>query len=218
MSSFSKTARNRVKRLSKRAAYDRAVIYPIVDEALICHVGFVQDGQPLVIPMIHARDGDTLYLHGAKASRLLKHGQSDQPLCITATLLDGIVFARSIFHHSMNYRSAVLFGCGRLVAAEPEKLRALEVLAEHIARGRWRDVRQPSRKELNATSVVAVSIESASAKVRSGPPLDDEEDYALPIWAGVLPLEQRALKAIDDPRLVEGVAVPEYAIHLFRLS
>ncbi len=213
MPKFAKTPRNTVRRLKERGAYERALVYSIVDEALICHVGFVQDGQPLVIPTIHARQGDVVYLHGAKASRLLKHAQAGHPLCLAVTILDGLVLARSAFHHSMNYRSAVLFGRGRLITCDDEKIAALEVLTEHIAQGRWRDVRKPTRKELNATSVVAVSIESASAKVRTGPPVDDEEDYALPIWAGVLALRPPSAAPIPDPRLTAGIPTPDYLQH-----
>lgn len=208
MEQFEKTEMNRVRRLPQRGAYDAATIYAIVDEALICHVGFVQEGQPFVIPTIHARDGDTIYLHGAKASRLLEHAQRGEMLCLTVTLLDGIVAARSAFHSSMNYRSAVLFGRGHLVEEAAEKLHALEVITEHVLPGRWAEVRPITQKEIDAGSVVAVAIESASAKVRSGPPNDDEEDYALPIWAGVLPIRQEFLPPVADPKAVAEVPVP----------
>ncbi len=210
MTDFPKTPLNHVRRIAERGQYDTATIYPIIDEAKICHVGFSIDGQPYVIPTIHAREGDTLYLHGAKASRLLKHIEEGHPVCITITLLDGLVLARSVFHSSMNYRSAMIFGCGMVVEDEQAKLRALEVLTNHLAAGRWDDARKPTPKELNATTVVAISIESASAKIRVGPPSDDEEDYALPIWAGVLPLRQQALDLIPDPKLNDGIPVPEY--------
>ena len=173
----------------------------IVDEAPVSHVGFTQDGQPFVIPMLHARIGDTLYFHGAPASRLLKLISAGHPICAAFTLLDGLVLARSAFHHSVNYRSAVIFGTGQLVASDEEKLAALEALTEHIAPGRWADARQPNRKELDATSVIALRIESASAKIRTGPPSDDEADYALPIWAGVLPLQ---LQGTDPHRRPEA--------------
>lgn len=207
---FAKTAQNKVRRMPERGHYDRETIYPIIDEALICHVGFVADDQPFVIPTIHARHEDIIYLHGAKASRLLKHVQAGNPICITITLLDGIVFARSVFHSSMNYRSVVLFGSGQVVESDGEKLAALEVLTEHLASGRWADARQPTQKELDSTTVVAVAIENASAKIRTGPPGDEDEDYALPIWAGVLPLPPQALAPIDDPWLSAGIVVPEY--------
>ncbi|MEZ4671052.1 MAG: pyridoxamine 5'-phosphate oxidase family protein [Anaerolineae bacterium] len=207
---FAKTQLNKIRRMPERGHYDRETIYPIVDEALICHVGIVMDGQPFVIPTIHARHEDTIDLHGAKASRLLKQVEAGNPLCITVTLLDGIVFARSVFHHSMNYRSAVLFGHGYILENAEEKWAALEVLTEHVARGRWTDARQPTPKEMNATTVVAVPIESASAKIRTGPPGDDDEDYALSVWAGVLPLPQQPLAPIDDPKLAEGIDPPDY--------
>lgn len=211
---FTETKRNTVKRMPKRGQYDKATIYPIIDAALICHVGFVMDGQPYVIPTIHARRDDTLLLHGSTASRLLKQMASGAPLCITVTHLDGLVLARSTFHSSMNYRSAVIFGCGRLLETEAEKLEALAALTEHLMPGRWADTRQPTAIELKGTSVVEVSIESASAKIRTGPPADDEEDYALSMWAGVLPLEQRWLPPVPDPRLGADIAVPPYLPNL----
>lgn len=208
---FPKTPRNSIKRMPERGQYDKDSIYPILDAAPICHVGFVQDGQPFVIPTIHARREDTLILHGAKASRLLKHIASGELICVTVTHLDGLVLARSTFHSSMNYRSATLFGRGRLIEDDAEKLAALAVLTEHLLPGRWADTRQPTALELNATSVVEITIESASAKTRSGPPNDDEEDYALPIWAGVLAVEQK-WSAVDDPKLRDGVALPGYIL------
>ena len=209
---------NRVNRHYERGKYDKDVIFPIIDEALICHVGIVEGGQPLVIPMIHARVDDTLYLHGAVASRLLKHLKLGPPVCITITLLDGIVLARSVFNHSLNYRSVAVFGHGRLVVDDGEKMRALEAITQQIARGRWADARKPDRKEMAATLVVAVGIETASAKVRSGPPVDDEEDLQYPTWAGVLPLRQQALAPIDAPHLPEHTPVPEYIAAYQRLS
>lgn len=210
MTDFPPSERSRVRRLPKRAVYDTDTIYPIIDEALICHVGFVAEGQPFVIPTIHARIGDTIVLHGAKASRLLKHAAAGEPLCITCTIVDGLVLARSVFHHSMNYRSAVLFGRGRLAASDEEKWAALEVITEHVMPGRWADARLPNAVELNATSVILVETEEATAKVRSGPPGDEEEDYALPIWAGVLPSQINFGAPVDDPRLGEGIGVPGY--------
>ncbi len=210
MSKFAETPRNRVRRLPARGDYEKETIYSIVDEAKICHVGFAIDGQPFVIPTIHARHDDVLYLHGAKASRMLKHIQAGNPICVTITLLDGLVLARSVFHHSMNYRSVLLFGQGKLVEDDEAKMCALEVLTNHVVPGRWDDARKPNRIELNATTVVELSLESASAKVRVGPPSDDEEDYTLPVWAGVLPLRQQALPPVNDPRLNDGIPVPEY--------
>lgn len=196
--------------MPKRGHYDRETVHAIIDEALVCHVAFVSDGVPTVIPTLHARRGDELLLHGARTSRMLQHVAAGNPISVAITLLDGIVLARSVFHHSMNYRSVVLHGIGRLVESNEEKLAALEAFAEHIARGRWADARQPSRKELKATTVIAVPIEVAAAKVRTGPPLDDDEDYALPIWAGVLPLKQGAGTPIPDPKLDHDVRVPTY--------
>lgn len=210
MNTFSKTPLNQVKRMPERAAYDRETIFPIIDEALICHVGLAVDGQPYVIPTIHARDGDLIYLHGAPASRMLKHLEQGSPLCLTFTLLDGLVFARSAFHHSMNYRSVVVFGTGRLVTATDEKIHALAVLTEHVAQGRWDEARQPNPKELAGTKVIAVQIESASGKMRTGGPKDDEADYALPIWAGVLPLVQQPLAPEKDERLPSEIEIPGY--------
>ena len=210
MSNFSVTDLNKVKRLAKRGNYDKDVIYPIIDEALICHVGFVQEGRPFVIPTIHARIDDEIFLHGSVANRMLQHAQEPSPLCLTMTMIDGLVIARSVFHSSMNYRSVVLFGNGRLVEAEDEKLRALEAITEHIARGRWNDARLPNKKELKETAVVAVEIETASAKIRTGPPIDDDEDYALPIWAGVVPIEQHVLAPVGDARLSPDISTPSY--------
>jgi len=208
MTEFPITERNRVRRAPKRGQYDKDTIYRILDEGLVCHVGLVEDGQPVVIPMNYARRDDALILHGAPASRLLKYVQAGHPVCVTVTLLDGLVLARSVYHHSMNYRSAVVFGRGRLIEAEQEKLAALEVLTEHILPGRWQDARKPNRQELDATVVVSIAIESAAAKVRTGPPADDEDDYQLPMWAGVLPIQQQALTPVSDPRLRKDTPVP----------
>ncbi len=210
MSEFPITDRNQVRRVPKRGHYDRESVYRILDEGFICHVGFVQDQQPVVIPTLYARRGESLILHGARTSRMLQYTQAGHPVSVAVTLVDGLVVARSVFHHSINYRSVVLFGRGRLIEAEGEKLEALEVLTEHILRGRWRDARQPNRQELDATSVVAIDIESASAKIRTGPPVDDEEDYQLPTWAGVIPLRQQALEPVADPRLGSGIPTPDY--------
>jgi nitroimidazol reductase NimA-like FMN-containing flavoprotein (pyridoxamine 5'-phosphate oxidase superfamily) len=210
MPEFTSDPRSRVRRVPERAAYDRDTIYPIIDEALFCHVGFVQDGQPFVIPTNHARLDDTLFFHGAHASRLMKHVAAGHELCVTITLVDGLVLARAVCQHSMNYRSVVLFGRGQLVDGEAEKLRALEQLTEHLLPGRWADARKPTAKELRGAMVVAMPIDSASAKVRSGPPADDEEDYDLPVWAGLLPIQQQFLAPEGDPMLAAGVPVPDY--------
>jgi len=192
------TSRTTVRRLPARAAYDRETIYAIVDEALICHVGFVVDGQPVVIPTIHWRDGDTLYFHGSGASRMLKSLRDGVAACVTITLLDGLVLARSAFHHSMNYRSVVIFGKAQEVTDEAEKVRVLEILVERIAAGRSAEVRAPNEKELRQTLVLALPLSEASAKTRSGPPIDDDEDYGLPVWAGVIPMRLERGAAIKD--------------------
>ena len=208
MSEFSITELSRIRRVPKRGHYDKDTIYRILDEGLVCHVGLVEDGHPVAIPMNYARRDDTVILHGAPASRLVKYVQAGRPVCVTVTLLDGLVLARSVYHHSMNYRSAVVFGRGRLIKSEQEKRVALEVLTEHILPGRWQDARRPNRQELDATAVVSVAIESASAKVRTGPPADDEDDYQLPVWAGVLPIQQQALTPVNDPRLRKDIPLP----------
>jgi nitroimidazol reductase NimA-like FMN-containing flavoprotein (pyridoxamine 5'-phosphate oxidase superfamily) len=213
---FEQTPRNRVRRIPERGQYDQSTIYAIIDEALICHVAFAVDGQPFVIPTIHARMGDELLLHGAKASRMLKHIQAGHPVSVAITLLDGLVMARSVFHSSMNYRSVVLFGQGRTLEANDEKMAALAVLTEHLAHGRWQEARLPTIQELNGTTVVALKIDGASAKLRSGPPNDEPEDYALPIWAGVLPLQQAALPPVADPKLTPGIEAPGYLVHYQR--
>ena len=210
MTDFAKTEKNSIKRLPKRGHYDRETIYRILDEALICHVAFANGRQPYVIPINFARIGDTIVLHGAKASRLLKHVEDGHPVCVEATIVDGLVLARSVFHHSVNYRSVVLFGTGRLVTGEQEKLAALEAVTEHLIPGRWKEARLPNQKELNATSVVSIHINEASAKVRVGPPLDDEEDYQLPVWAGVLPLQEMPQSPIRDELQFQDIALPEY--------
>jgi len=210
MTLFARTEKNRIKRLPKRAQYDRATIYQILDEALICHVAFVERRQPYVIPINFARVEDSIVLHGAKASRLLKHIEAGHPICVEATIVDGLVLARSVFNHSVNYRSVVLFGRGRPVEAEQEKLSALEAITDHLVPGRWQEARLPNRKELNATRVVSIKIDEASAKVRMGPVGDDPQDYALPVWAGVLPLQEQALAPIRDELLKEDIPVPEY--------
>lgn len=208
MEDFAKTPRNQVRRKPQRGDYQKETVYQIIDEALICHVGFALAGQPYVIPTLHVRQGDAILLHGAPASRLLKVIEAGDDVCLTFTLVNGIVLARSAFHHSINYRSVVLFGRGALIAEPAQKLAALQAFTEHIAPGRWQEVRQPSPQELAATTVVAVTIHSASAKMRSGPPLDDEDDYTLPIWAGVLPLAQVSQTPQPDPRLPLDIPLP----------
>jgi nitroimidazol reductase NimA-like FMN-containing flavoprotein (pyridoxamine 5'-phosphate oxidase superfamily) len=204
-------ARTRVVREADRAVYDRETVYRILDEGFLCHAGFVVDGQPFVIPTSYGREDANLYIHGSAASRMLRQMKDGVPVCITVTLLEGLVLARSIFNHSMNYRSVVVLGKATLVDGPEEKLSALRLLSEHIIPGRWKDSRQPNERELKATSVLRVPIEEFSAKVRQGPAIDDEDDYSFPTWAGVVPLEMVAGAPIDDARLLPGQASPEYA-------
>jgi hypothetical protein len=203
--------RIRVRRHPERGVYERETIDAILDEALFCHVGFVVDGQPFVIPTIHARAGDVLYLHGSPASRMLRTLTEGVDVCVTATLLDGLVLARSVYNHSMNYRSAVVLGCVRAVEDAGEKQAALEAIVEHVVPGRWRDARRPSEQELAATSVLVLPLDEASAKVRSGPPKDFDDDVELPIWAGVIPLRLIPGVAETDAQVPDGVPLPPYA-------
>ncbi|MGA2357849.1 MAG: pyridoxamine 5'-phosphate oxidase family protein [Terriglobales bacterium] len=192
------TPRTRVVREPQRAVYDRDAVNQILDEALLCHVGFAVDGQPYVIPMSYGRDGDVLYIHGSPASRMLRHLEQGVPVCITVTLVDGLVLARSVFNHSMNYRSVIILGTAKLVDDPAEKLAALRALSEHILPHRWDDSRQPNEKELKATSVLRLPINEFSAKVRVGPPVDNAEDYSFETWAGVIPLEMNSGAPIRD--------------------
>jgi len=203
------TDRTRLKRLPKRGQYDRETINSILDEAFICHVGFVVDGQPYVIPTGFARIGDDLYIHGSAASRMVRHVAKGIDVCVTVTLLDGLVMARSAFHHSMNYRSVVILGKAELVENPKEKNNALEALTEHFVPGRWNDVRWPTELELKATTVLKLPITEASAKIRTGDPVDDDEDYAMDVWAGVLPLNITAGEPIADAKLQSGIDVPQ---------
>jgi nitroimidazol reductase NimA-like FMN-containing flavoprotein (pyridoxamine 5'-phosphate oxidase superfamily) len=213
---YTPTPRTRLVREADRAVYDREAAYRILDEGFLCHVGFLVDGQPFVIPTSFGRKNDSLYIHGSAASRMLRQMKEDVPVCITVTLLDGLVLARSIFNHSMNYRSVMVLGTATLVDDPNEKIEALRLLSEHIIPGRWADSRQPNERELKATSVLKVPIEEFSAKVRTGPVIDDEEDYSFPTWAGVVPLEMKAGTPIDDSRLDPAVQVPAYARHYTR--
>ena len=210
MSEFAPTARTEVRRLPQRAVYDREAVYRILDEGLVCHIGFVAEGNPVVIPTGYGRKGDTVYLHGSAASRMLRTLGKGVDVCVTVTLFDGLVLARAAFHHSVNYRSVVIFGTATVVEDREGKLEALRVFTEHVAPGRWQEVRPPSDKELQATTVLALSLQEVSAKVRTGPPVDDEEDYALPVWAGVLPLSLTPGLPVADQRLRAGTKVPEY--------
>ena len=202
--------RTRVRRLPERGAYDRETIEAILDEALICHLAWVQDGEPRVIPTIHARSGDTLYVHGSNASRTLRGTKAGAPVAAEVTLLDGLVLARSAFHHSMNYRSVVVYGHAREVTDPDEKFAAQRALVEHVARGRADDARMPNQRELDQTTILAIPIEEASAKIRTGPPKDDAEDMDLPVWAGVLPIRTVPGEPDPDPELRDGVEPPGY--------
>jgi nitroimidazol reductase NimA-like FMN-containing flavoprotein (pyridoxamine 5'-phosphate oxidase superfamily) len=214
---FPNTARTTLKRLPKRGSFERETVYGILDEGFVCHVGFVAGGQPFVIPTAYGRAGDVLYIHGARASRMQKALAAGCEVCVTVTLVDGLVLARSAFHHSINYRSVVVFGRARVVESEEEKNAALEAFTEHVMPGRWADVRWPTPQELAATTVLAIQLSEASAKVRTGPPIDDEEDYALDVWAGVLPLGVEPGAPEADPRLPAGTPVPAY-VEQFELS
>jgi uncharacterized protein len=209
-----KTPRTKLRRLPKRGHHDRPTIDAILDEALICHLGFEVDGQPYVIPTLHARLGDEVYVHGSAASRALRHLAAGAPVCLTVTLVDGLVLARSAFHHSVNYRSVVLLGTTRLIESTEQKHRALEAFTERLVPGRWESVRWPTAKELKATKVLALTIDEASAKLRTGPPGDDDEDYARDTWAGVVPMGIGFGEPEPDPLLREGIGVPEHVARL----
>src|SRR3954469_15411710 len=204
------TKRTQLRRLPKRGSHELETIHQILDAAFLAHVGFCVNGQPFVIPTNFGLDGENLYLHGSAASRMLRELSTGVPACVTVTLVDGLVLARSAFHHSMNYRSVVAFGTARKIEDAERKMHALRVISDHLIRGRWDDVREPNEQELKATSVLEFVIEEASAKVRTGGPIDDEEDYALQVWAGVLPLKLNAGEALADERLADGTAVPGY--------
>lgn len=205
MSTYTPTTRTRVRRLSKRGVYDKATVHSILDEGFVCHVGFAQDGQPFVIPTLYARSGEMIYMHGSGASRMLKTLAQGVDVCVTVTLVDGFVLARSAFHHSMNYRSVTILGRAHLVMDVEEKLQALQIITDHIVPQRWNEVRGPSELEMRQTVVLALPLEEVSAKVRSGAPVDDEEDYSLPIWAGIVPIHTRLGEPQDDGRVPEGV-------------
>ena len=208
---FTPTERTRVVREPHRGAYDRETIYKILDEGFVCHVGFSTADQPFVIPTLYARVGDAIYFHGSAASRMLRGASTGIPVCITVTLTDGFVLARSVFNHSMNYRSVVALGKANLVEALGEKLEALRAFTEKILPGRWEEARQPNEKELKATSILKLELTEVSAKIRSGPVQDDEEDYALPVWAGIVPLRLQAEPPIRDERCDPAIPTPTYA-------
>ena len=203
------TERSKLRRLPRRGSQERELIYSILDEALVAHVGFISNDRPFVIPMAYGRESDRLYLHGSPVSRLLKNLEQGVDVCFTVTLLDALVVARSLFHHSMNYRSVVLFGKAQLVENDSEKMTALQAFTDHMIPDRWQQARLPNDRELKATTVLSFPIEEGSAKVRTGPPSDDAEDYALPIWAGELPLKVIAGTPIADPKLEKAIALPE---------
>ncbi len=216
MEQFNPTTKTTLKRLPKRGVFDRATVYQILDEGFICHVGFVADEQPFVIPTGYARADDKLYIHGSAASRMLRALAEGIDVCVTVTLLDGLVLARSAFHHSLNYRSVVIFGRARVVESNEEKMTALEAFTEQVVPGRWAEIRWPNEQELKATLVLVLPLEEVSAKVRTGPPLDDEEDMNHPVWAGVVPLSLAAAAPITAPDLRVDIAPPNYARHYTR--
>jgi len=207
MGSYNIDAKNKVKRIPDRGYYDKATVYEILDSAFVGHVGFVIDGQPFVIPMAYGRKGNNIYLHGATSSRLVGQLGEGIPACLTVTHLDGMVLARSTFHSSMNYRSAVIFGQARIVE-DDRKIECLKIITDHILKGRWEETRHPHKNELKATTVLELKIDQASAKIRTGPPIDDKEDYNLDIWAGVVPIISRTLPPEPDPDLKEGIQLP----------
>ena len=210
MSRIEQTERTTLKRLPKRAEYDRERVYEILDEAFICHVGFVFDGHPYVIPTGYGRIGDKLYIHGSAASRMLRTLKEGVDVCVTVTLIDGLVLARSAFHHSMNYRSVVILGKAVAVEDPAEKMEALRAFTDHIVPGRWDEVREPDEGELRATLVLSLPLVEASAKIRTGPPIDDEPDYEIPVWAGEIPLTLTTGDPIADPRLKADTAFPRH--------
>jgi len=216
MDQFTPTPKTTLKRLPQRGDFDRKTVYRILDEAFVCHVGFAVDGQPFVIPTSFGRVGDTLYIHGSAASRMLRSLSSKIPVCITVTLIDGLVLARSAFHHSINYRSVVIFGNAEVVEDEQGKLAAMAALTEHIVPGRWAEVRPPNAQELRATTVLAVPLVEVSAKIRTGPPKEDDEDLAIPVWAGELPLRMATGEPVGDEYLAPDIAPPNYVVNYNR--
>jgi uncharacterized protein len=213
MSTYTPTARTKVKRLAKRAVYDKAQVHAILDEGVLCHVGFALEGQPFVIPTLYARQGETIYMHGSGASRMLKTLAQGVDVCVTVTLVDGYVLARSAFHHSMNYRSVTILGRAVQVEDDAARMKALQLITDHIVPGRWDEVRGPTELEMRQTLVLALPLEEVSAKVRVGPPIDDDEDYALPIWAGVVPVHSTVGAPVSDGRVLPGV--PEVQLTRF---
>ena len=211
MANYQPNERTKVTRLPKRAVYDKAQVHAILDEGFLCHIGFTVEQQPYVIPTSYVRADENIYVHGSAASRMLRRLDQGVDVCVTVTLVDGFVLARSVFHHSMNYRSVVILGKARLVVDRDEKIDALRRFTNHIVPGRWDEARQPHDQELKATSVLVLPMEEVSAKIRTGPPLDDEEDYALPVWAGVVPIRARVSEPIPDERIVP--TAPAFDVH-----
>ena len=209
---LNQTERTKLKRIPKRGNFERETIYQILDEAFICHVGFTVDEKPFVIPTTYARIEDNLMIHGSAASRMLRNLKAEIEVCVTITIIDGLVLARSAFHHSMNYRSVVIFGKAKLIDDEQEKYNALKAFTEHIIPNRWAEIRPPSLNELNGTLVLSIPLNEASAKIRVGNPVDDEEDYDLNVWAGVIPLNLAVGKPIADDRLKEGIEIPNHVL------
>ncbi len=202
------TEKTKLKRLPKRGSFERETIYRILDEAFVCHIGFTVDDQPFVIPTGYARVGDDLLIHGSSASRMMRAMAWEKQICVTVTLADGLVLARSAFHHSMNYRSVVIFGAAKLISDETEKMNALKAFTEHIIPNRWSEIRPPNANELKVTTILSLPLKEASAKIRTGNPVDDDEDYTLDVWAGIIPLKISAGKPIDDAKLKDGIKVP----------
>jgi uncharacterized protein len=213
---FTITEKTKMKRLPKRGDFDRETVYKILDEAIVCHVGFTVENQPFVIPTGFARSGEKLLIHGSAASRMMRNLSEGIDVCVTVTLIDGLVLARSAFHHSVNYRSVVIFGNAEIIKEEAEKYEALRLFTEHITPHRWQEIREPNSKELKGTTVLKLPITEASAKIRTGDPVDDAEDHELNVWAGVIPLKLEAGKPIDDALLKEGIAAPKYALNYKR--
>jgi uncharacterized protein len=206
--SYTPTERTKVRRRAQRGVYDKATVHSILDEGFLCHLGFVIDGQPYVIPTGYVRAGEQIYIHGSPVSRIMGIAAEGHEICLTVTLVDGFVLARSVFHHSLNYRSVVVLGKPRMVTDPHEKYEALQRFTDHIWAARWDRVRHPTQQELNATTVLSLALDEVSAKVRTGPPLDDEQDYALPVWAGVVPFRTTVGEPVPDSRVLPGVAPP----------
>ena len=216
METFAQTDRTTLKRLPNRGNFDREVVYKILDEAFVCNVAFIVDGEPVVIPTAYGRIGDRFYIHGSAASRMLRTVEEGVDACVSVTLVDGLVLARSAFHHSINYRSVVIFGRASVVEDRNEKFDAMRSFTQHVVPGRWDDVREPTDGELKATIVLYIPLIEASAKVRTGPPVDDDEDYAIPVWAGEIPLRLVAGAPVADPRLPQGIDPPQYVLEYNR--